>query len=193
MSLKISLNTSLFLFISFFFFACTTGKSQFHHSKKENKEDKKEHNENLSSYRPRYDLSKEDSNGTGTTKDGPKQDKNGAIPQIAVTPTNDITRILNQKLDSLEIKNERIKLAEGYRILVYSGSNSEEAKKIKEIVKSVVPQDGVYDQYKQPTFRVKVGDYFDRIEANSSLVKIKREFPNAIIIPDQVYISREKE
>ena len=46
----------------------------------------------------------------------------------------------------------------------------------------------VYPQYKQPTWRVKVGDYFSRIEAQQVLLRIKDLAPNAIIVAEQINV-----
>jgi hypothetical protein len=43
-------------------------------------------------------------------------------------------------------------------------------------------------QFISPSYIVKVGDFFDKLEAYQTLVILKKQFPNAIIIPEQVYI-----
>jgi hypothetical protein len=45
--------------------------------------------------------------------------------------------------------------------------------------------------YKQPTYRIKLGDFTDRLDAKRFLVKlIIREYPKAIIIDDNVLIKK---
>lgn len=96
---------------------------------------------------------------------------------------------LAKKIDSLTsyLKANPIKYA-GYRILLYSGQSSEEANKIKKQVYMMNSDDNVYTEYKQPSFRVKVGNYINRIEANYHLEAYKKTFPNAMILPDQIVV-----
>ena len=135
-------------------------------------------NEDVGQYRPKFN-----------------QVAEKVVEPIAPQPfvaTVDVTRQLNARLDSIANKNKRFKYAQGYRILVYTGASSEEVAKVKEQVVALVPSESVYNVYKQPTFRIKVGDYFDRVEAGGTLGTLKKDFPNAILIPDQIVILKEK-
>lgn len=175
-------NKKIFLIvfsINLFLGACTPSRSQL--STTSSKAGAKgEYNEDLSVVRPRYGNSKEETSKEQTTN------------VKATAPTNDVTKGLNAKIDSISQKNKKIKIAEGFRIMVYTGSSSEEVRKIKEQVKLLLPGETVYDQYRQPTFRVKVGDCFNRIEANNLLVSLQKDFPNAIIVPDQINIHQKE-
>jgi hypothetical protein len=104
------------------------------------------------------------------------------------TVEDDSLRLAN-KMDSLSIylKSNPMKYS-GYRILLYSGQSSEEANKIKKQVYMMNSDDNVYTEYKQPSFRVKVGNYINRIEANYHLEAYKKTFPNAMILPDQIVV-----
>jgi hypothetical protein len=138
--------------------------------------------EDVSAYRPKYNLAVDQIEATN----------NAQITKQPFAPKLDVTRQLNAKLDSLALKNKRFKYAQGYRILVYTGASSEEVAKIKEQVVALVAEEPVYSIYKQPTFRVKVGDFMNRVDAGASLQLLKKDFPNAILIQDQIVILREK-
>jgi len=101
---------------------------------------------------------------------------------------DDSLRLAN-KMDSLSnyLKANPLKYT-GYRILLYSGQSSEEANKVKKQVYLLNADDNVYTEYKQPSFRVKVGNYLNRIEANYYLEAYKKTFPNAMILPDQIVV-----
>lgn len=107
-------------------------------------------------------------------------------------PTSDVSDILKTKLDSVILKNKKFKYAQGYRILVHSGTSSEEVVKIKDQLSTLVPLQPIYSVYKQPTFRIKLGDYADRVEAVSILYQISKDFPNAIVVQDQIMVLKEK-
>ncbi len=138
--------------------------------------------EDVSQYRPKYTVAVERMN-TESIAQAAKQ---------PFVPKADVTKQFNSKLDSLAIKNKRFKYAEGYRILVYTGASSEEVAKIKEQVVSLVGEETVYNIYKQPTFRIKVGDYLNRVEAGKTIQLLKADFPNAILISDQIVILKDK-
>ena len=44
-------------------------------------------------------------------------------------------------------------------------------------------------EYAQPNFRVKVGKYYTRIDAQRDYIAVKKYFPTAIVIPDKVAIN----
>jgi hypothetical protein len=115
-----------------------------------------------------------------------EDNKNGIEPKM------DNTKELDANLDAIKIKNKRMKYAQGYRILVYTGSGSEESQKIKEQVNTLVTPEPVYSVYKQPTFRIKVGDYLTKVDAGGTLFILKKDFPNAIIVPDQITVLPDK-
>jgi hypothetical protein len=137
--------------------------------------------ENTSAYRLKFE--NQSSNASSPTKETSGQD---------IKSSYDVSSLLQSKIDSITLKNKKMKYAQGYRILVYTGTSSEEVSKIKEQVVSLVPTQSVYSVYKQPTFRLKVGDYADRVEASSVLYQISKDFPNAIVIQDQILILKDK-
>jgi hypothetical protein len=97
------------------------------------------------------------------------------------------SQYVQRQLDSLKENNKSIKFIEGYRILVYAGSDKTESLQAKEKLYQIIPEYNIYAVYKQPTYRIKVGDFKDRWEANQVLVeKIRKDFPNAILLPEKV-------
>jgi hypothetical protein len=151
--------------------ACVPVKSQYAQSG---------YKEDLSAYRPKYTASSQDSGN-----------KNSTAP-VQQAPAKDITKLLNARMDSLSARNKKMKSAQGFRVLVYTGNNSEEVKKVKLKLRSLLTDDAVYDEYKQPTFRIKAGDCYSRLDAYYVLNKLQKDFPNAIVVPDQINISKEK-
>jgi len=102
----------------------------------------------------------------------------------------DVSKKLNARIDSLADMNKKYSTVEGYRILVFTGTSSDDAQKNRQLVYEYNSDLNVYTQYKQPSFRVKVGDYTNRVEANYILNDLKQSFPNAMIVPDQINLLR---
>ena len=99
---------------------------------------------------------------------------------------NDVYKPLNARLDSLADINKAYSTMQGFRILVYTGASSEEAQRNRQLIYSYNSALIVYTQYKQPSFRVKVGDFINKVEASYILNDLKQNFPNAMIVPDQI-------
>ncbi|MDB5257250.1 MAG: hypothetical protein JWM14_1945 [Chitinophagaceae bacterium] len=95
---------------------------------------------------------------------------------------------INPIMDSIAVSNRRYHSAPGYRIMVYSGNSSIESADVRKEVYEWSRDYEVYTQYKQPAFRVKVGNFEDRISANYVFSDLVKFFPNAVIIPDQIEI-----
>ena len=78
-----------------------------------------------------------------------------------------------------------INCARGYRIQVYLGRSEEEVEEVKERIKSVegFEEADIYVEF-QVSFRVKVGNYTDRLKAHADLHKLLKEFNQALLLPE---------
>lgn len=102
-------------------------------------------------------------------------------------PEIDITEALNSVLDSIAIIRKNIPYSQ-YTVLVHNSNSRSEADEARLNVFRVMPEAKPKIQFISPSYRVKVGTYFNRIDAYQTLVKLKKMFPNAVIVPEQVYI-----
>ena len=136
--------------------------------------------EDLSAYRPKFPAPPADAGSQGAP----------AEPIVVVVPNNHVNRRVLALLDTVANANKGIKYAQGYRILAYTGTERKMAMDIRKAIIDRVPEERDYLQYRQPTFRLKVGDYLSRVEAQQVLARIKDISPNALIIPDQININR---
>ncbi|KAA5549427.1 SPOR domain-containing protein [Adhaeribacter rhizoryzae] len=133
--------------------------------------------EDLSKYRPKFDLP---AGATGTNT--------GSTAAATAIPTNHVNTKVAALMDTLANMNKSIRFAQGYRILAYTGMERKTALDLRAEIVARLPDEPVYPQYKQPTWRVKVGDYFSRIEAQQVLLRIKDLAPNAMIVVDQINV-----
>lgn len=77
----------------------------------------------------------------------------------------------------------------GYRIQVFfdSGNNSKSrATAVMEAFIEKYPEVGCYISFKEPYYRIRVGDFRSKIEALGFLDKILRSYPNAWVIKDKI-------
>ena len=104
-----------------------------------------------------------------------------------VTPRLLVNDKINPVLDSINQLNLLRKFIPGYTIQVYSGLNREESGNTRQRL-AVELGMRANMQYVQPKWRVWVGQYFTAIDAQKDLVMVKRTFPNAILVPESIYI-----
>jgi hypothetical protein len=85
--------------------------------------------------------------------------------------------------------NQNRKGMDGYRIQIFfdSGNNSKtKAQSIYEGFKAKYPDVRAYLSFKSPNYKVRVGDFRSRLDAQRFLNDINNEYPNAWIIADQI-------
>ncbi len=143
--------------------------------------------EDFARYRKHYDYEREMYTG-----DNPDQIIEVFLEYDSTTQKFDITERLHAMLDFIPkvIKPayESKELA-GWRIQIYRGRSREAASRARErcynmFQNRVTP----YLSYSAPTYRVKVGDFLERYEYTEILKALRREFPDAIPVPDKVNI-----
>lgn len=105
-----------------------------------------------------------------------------------VTPTHDVTRQLNDVLDAGDEYKSGEQFVDGYTIQIYTGSSSDEARILRGKALAMMPDAEVELFYDEPSFKVKVGQYYSRLEAQQDFANLKAKFPMAIIIPDKIPI-----
>lgn len=89
-------------------------------------------------------------------------------------------------LDSINRFNVTRKFIDGHTIQIYSGQNREEAMNTKK--KMTIGDLSAVLEYNQPKFRVRVGYYYSRLEAHKDLTRLKRMFPQAILVPEKIIV-----
>jgi len=128
--------------------------------------------EDLSGYRPTYPAA-----------------ENTTAP-VRATPTNHVNEQVEVLMDTVASVNKNIKYAQGYRILAYNGSERQTVMDLRKAILRRVPEEKDYLTYQQPNFRLKIGDFFSRIEAQQVLNRIQDLIPNAQIVQDQITINK---
>jgi hypothetical protein len=139
------------------------------------------YSEDLSALRPKIE---EQTTSTTVTPETTKRD-----PKAYVEPTHTVNKQLDAVLDSIDRIHLTRKFIEGYTIQVYSGLKREDALNAKKVLTTSIPKLESELQYVQPNFRVKIGKYFTRLEAEKDYQRVKDFFPAAIVVPDKIAIN----
>lgn len=141
--------------------------------------DRERYAEDLSKVRPEYVMPED------TIANEPEQ---GGPQTPAVVPSADDTYKINDVLDRTDDFRKNVNAIDGFTIQVYSGTDRENARKIRGKLISMLPDEEASLYYDEPNFKVKVGAFYTRLEAQKSFQMVSKEFPNAIIIPERIPI-----
>ncbi len=77
-------------------------------------------------------------------------------------------------------------IAFGYRVQIYVGSDRREAYSQQAQFKSLYPELGTYISFTQPNYRIKVGDFRTRSEAQRLVAELKPTFPTLFIFNERI-------
>jgi len=140
----------------------------------------------LSAYRPLI-VELESKNNVPAINNTPAQLQGST--QVSISGS--IEAQLNAMRETMAAGNKNLRFSQGYRILLYSGGNRDEANKIISEVRKITSEVPEL-VYEQPNFRVKLGNFFAKTEAFAVYTQIKSVCPNASIINDRITIPIEK-
>jgi hypothetical protein len=135
------------------------------------------YSEDLSPNRPEF---------TNTPSIASKPDKDAVIKKV--TPVKNVNRKVDAVLDSIDRINLTKKYIDGFTIQIYSGQKREEAMNVKQRMVNEAGDLASSLQYIQPKFRVTVGSYITRLEAQKDLVRLKQYFSTTILVPEKILL-----
>lgn len=84
-------------------------------------------------------------------------------------------------------KATRVK-RKGFRVQIYSGSNRNDAQTTQAQFKSLHPEMEAYMAYHEPNYRVKVGDFTSRVEANNYMRILRTQYNNVFVLQEDIWI-----
>jgi hypothetical protein len=73
----------------------------------------------------------------------------------------------------------------GYRVQIFNGDRNQ-AEKIKTEVLQLYRDQPVYLSYEAPYFKVRVGDYRDKLSAQKMLHAMKQTYRGVLLVPDKI-------
>ena len=117
--------------------------------------------------------------------------------------TNSITVHKDPRIDLLvkkqiqineETTREARRVGKGYRLLVINTNNREEAAAAKTTVYTYFPELKSYLLYQAPYFKLKVGNFRDKKEAEDYQQRLQKYFPKGVfIMNDTIEIKLDKD
>jgi hypothetical protein len=120
----------------------------------------------------------------------PSQD---LLAQKYVTQPNadsSVTITKDSRVDDLIKKqkeiNQQKQTIPGYRVQIYFGAIRQKATELKNEFSALHPEVASYLTYKQPNFKVRVGDFRTRLEAQKFLKNIQGQYATSFIVTDDI-------
>jgi hypothetical protein len=108
------------------------------------------------------------------------------IPDSLAT---EVSQQLNTVLDTASAySRSTIKYIDGFTIQIYGGDNRARAKDYRMNLIRNFPETDPITVFEQPNYKVRVGSYYTRLEAQHFFAEVKSVFPRAILIPTRIYI-----
>lgn len=110
--------------------------------------------------------------------------------RAAPAPTNQVNAPLEQRLRDQAFTNQNVKYTNGYRIRAYLGLEREQAMSIRRQVIGRYPDETDHLTFKQPVYRLYVGDYISKLDAARGLARVRQFAPKAELEPMQVLLNK---
>ena len=124
-----------------------------------------------------------------TTPSTPTRKPDNRKPTMPVEALH-VNRRLDLVLDTLAVQNRSVRYAPGFRIQVYVGNQRQQADAAKLLITQNFPELNPYLSYTQPTYKLKVGDFMRRLDAERYYNAIRKLLTSAQLQPDKVDIRR---
>ncbi|RRB04992.1 SPOR domain-containing protein [Larkinella rosea] len=147
------------------------------------------YNYDLAATRPTYSPSAPAPTRPATTAPPTRPAPENRRPMPLAEPLH-INKKLDAILDTISVKNRSIRYAQGYRIQVYVGEERGEMDRVKRFTYQNFPELNPYSTFRQPTYRLKVGDFMRRLDAERYLAQLRQQFSSATLLPDRIEIRR---
>lgn len=94
----------------------------------------------------------------------------------------------------LELKREEAGTtrvtAEGYRVQIFSGADREKTYQEQARFKAQYPSLNTYISYTQPNYKIRVGDFRTRLEAEKFMNQIRKSYPTLFIFQERINFPR---
>lgn len=106
--------------------------------------------------------------------------------------SNNELKIALDSVNSIIVKrNKSIAYIEGYTVQVYSGYDRDAASAAKSLIERLDESFEAEITYYQPTYKVKVGEYTNKLEGHKALESLKPHFPRALLLPARIKMNYE--
>ena len=137
--------------------------------------------ENLSIYRDQYDAHTVNESVIDKTELEEKE-------TIDIEPSHSIAMELDSVKSIILDSRKKVRYIDGFTIQLYSGNSREKANEVRQESFELLENEKPIISYEQPNYKVKVGKYYSRLEANQDYNILKNTFSRALLVPSKIKI-----
>jgi hypothetical protein len=109
-------------------------------------------------------------------------------PKIDVIPKYDLRDELDSINSILIASRKGMAYIDGFNIQLYSGNDRDKANEVTNKANELINEIKPMMSYEQPNYKVKVGPYYSRIEANVHFNILKKTYVRAVLVPAKIKI-----
>lgn len=118
--------------------------------------------------------------------------KESSIDKTFIEPTNGIETELDSVNKIIMASKADVRYIDGYTIQLYSGNDRDMANQVRFSAIEVMEESKPIIGYEQPNYKVRVGQYYSRLEAYSDFKAFKEAFRRAVLIPYKIPIEEDQ-
>ena len=145
--------------------------------------------EDLTKYRPTF-AAPATSPAASTAAPAKPAAPTAVAKTAAPAPTNQVNAQVEQRLRDQAFTNQNVKYTSGYRIRAYLGLERDQVMTIRRQVIARYPDETDYITFKQPVYRLYIGDYVSKLDAARGLARVRQFSPKAELEPMQVMLNK---
>jgi hypothetical protein len=104
---------------------------------------------------------------------------------VSILQDSRVDTILKRHLEY----NQQLEGIDGYRIHIFFDAGNQSLSRANQAAakyQMLYPTDTAYVSFSEPYYRVRVGDFRTRLDAEGYLTKIIADYPNAFVIKDKI-------
>lgn len=109
------------------------------------------------------------------------------VASMRTPAEHDQTEEIQSLLDDIKEVNSQNRYVDGYTVQVYTGTDRIRASTAEREVERLFEINAEFS-YERPNYKVKVGRFVNKLEAQKLYATLKAEFPGAIIIPQRIRV-----
>ena len=146
--------------------------------------------ENVTKYRPVFAAPAASGGASPTAAPKPAPTAAPVSKAVAPAPTSHVTAQVEQRLRDQAFTNQNVKYVSGFRVRAYLGLERDQVMNIRRQIISRYPDETDYITFKQPVYRLYVGDYVNKLDAARGLARVRQFVPRAELEPMQVLLNK---
>jgi hypothetical protein len=143
-----------------------------------------DYNEDLATVRVRYD-----SKPTAVINEK-KTTKEKSTTTAIIKMPKQVNSQVDMALDSIAVRNKMVRYSSGYRIQVFVGNDRKDVDEAKAYIYQNFPELNTYLTFSQPTYKLKIGDFTSRLDAERYYSSIRQRYSAAMIINERIDIRK---